>query len=72
MNGYKHRGGYDLETGEEIWKMSGGGDIPVPTPIVWKDLIYFNSAHGKHAPLMALKNSATGEIPYPDNDSAPG
>ncbi len=72
VNGYKHRGGYDLETGEEVWKMSGGGDIPVPAPIVWKDLVYFNSAHGRHAPLMALKSSVKGEIPYPDNDSIPG
>jgi len=72
VNGYKHRGGYDLETGAEIWRMSGGGDIPVPTPIVWKDLIYFNSAHGRHAPLMAIKNSAIGEIPYPESDSIPG
>jgi len=72
VNGYQHRGGYDLETGEEVWKMAGGGDIPIPTPVVWKDLVYFNSAHGRHAPLMALKNSATGEIPYPDNDSVPG
>ena len=72
VNGYKHRGGYDLETGEEVWKMSGGGDIPVPTPVVWKDLIYFNSAHGSHAPLMALKNSAMGEIAYPDKEEDPG
>ncbi len=69
VNGYKHRGGYDLETGEEIWRMSGGGDIPVPTPVVWKDLIFFNSAHGRHAPLMAVENSALGEIAYPENDS---
>lgn len=72
INGYQHTGGYDLETGEEIWKMSGGGDIPVPTPVVWKNLIYFNSAHGRHAPLMAIRNSVTGEIPYPDNESVPG
>ncbi len=72
VNGYKHRGGYDLETGAEIWRMSGGGDVPIPTPIVWKDLIYFNSAHGRHSPLMAIKNSAIGEIPYPDNDTVPG
>ncbi len=72
VNGYKHRGAYDLETGEEIWKMAGGGDIPVPTPIVWKDLIFFNSAHGRHAPLMAVKNSTMGEIPYPENDSVTG
>jgi outer membrane protein assembly factor BamB len=72
VNGYKHRGGYDLDTGQEIWEMSGGGDIPIPTPVVWKDLIYFNSAHGRHAPLMAIKNSATGVIPYPEQESGPG
>ncbi len=71
VNGYKHRGGYGLESGEEVWKMSGGGDIPVPTPVVWKDLIYFNSAHGRHAPLMAIKNSARGVIPYPENENQP-
>ena len=72
VNGYKHRGGYDLETGEEIWRMSGGGDIPVPTPVVWKDLIYFNSAHGEQAPLMAVKNSARGLIEYPENNDSAG
>jgi outer membrane protein assembly factor BamB len=72
VNGYRHRGGYDLETGEEIWKMSDGGDIPIPTPVIWKDLIYFNSAHGPHAPLMALKNSVRGEIPYPEKEDNPG
>jgi outer membrane protein assembly factor BamB len=72
VNGYKHRGAYDLLTGEEIWWMSGGGDIPVPTPIVWKDLIFFNSAHGGKAPMMAIKNSAKGDIPYPPSESSPG
>jgi outer membrane protein assembly factor BamB len=65
VNGYKHRGAYDFYTGEEIWKMDGGGDIPVPTPVVWKDLVFFNSAHGKHRPLMAVKNTSSGEIKYP-------
>lgn len=69
VNGYKHRGAYDLDSGEEVWRMNGGGDIPVPSPIVWKDLVYFNSAHGRHAPLMAVKNSAEGEILYPKPDS---
>lgn len=69
VNGYKHRGAYDLDSGEEVWRMSGGGDIPVPAPIVWKDLIYFNSAHGRNAPLMAVRNTAEGTIPYPEGDS---
>jgi len=72
VNGYKHRGAYDLYTGQEIWRMSGGGDIPVPTPIIWKDLIYFNSAHGPSAPLMAVKNNVSGEIPYPQSEDDPG
>jgi outer membrane protein assembly factor BamB len=44
LNGYKNRGGYELATGKEVWKMSGGGDIQIPTPILGNDLIYFNSA----------------------------
>jgi len=62
LNGYKHRGGYDFETGDEIWRMSGGGDIQIPTPIVGTDLIYFNSAHGSSSPILAIKKSAKGDI----------
>jgi len=69
VNGFRHRGAYDLDTGEEIWNMSGGGDIPIPTPVVWNNLIFFNSAHGRNRPLMAIEASAAGSIPYPKNDS---
>jgi outer membrane protein assembly factor BamB len=62
VNGYKHRGGYDFKTGEEIWSMSGGGDIQVPTPIVGGDLVYFNSAHGPSSPILAVKKEAAGEL----------
>ncbi|MBT3302873.1 MAG: PQQ-like beta-propeller repeat protein, partial [Bacteroidetes bacterium] len=62
VNGFKHRGGYDFETGKEIWNMSGGGDIQIPTPIIKDDLIYFNSAHGKSSPILAVKTSAIGDI----------
>jgi len=70
VNGYKHRGGYDFVTGKEIWKMSGGGDIQIPTPIIGKDLIYFNSAHGKSSPIIAVRTSATGDITLRDNEIA--
>jgi len=62
LNGYKNRGGYDFETGKEIWKMSGGGDIQIPTPIVGNDMIYFNSAHGRSSPIIAVKTNAVGDI----------
>ena len=33
VNGWRHIGGYDLETGKELVDyLKGGGDIPVPTP----------------------------------------
>lgn len=69
LNGYKQRGGYDLETGKEIWRMAGGGDIQIPTPIVGKDLIYFNSAHGKSSPILAIRTNASGDITLKDNET---
>ncbi len=61
-NGYKHIGGYDLLTREEIWRTSGGGDVPVPTPVVSGDLIYLTSAHGRLRPIRAVHVGATGEF----------
>ncbi len=69
VNGYKHRGGYDFKTGEEIWRMSGGGDIQIPTPIVGPELIYFNSAHGRQSPILAIKKNAGGNITLADNET---
>jgi outer membrane protein assembly factor BamB len=68
VNGYKNRGGYDFETGKEVWKMSGGGDIPIPTPIIDNDVIYFNSAHGQSSPIIAVKTTAAGNIPLDKNE----
>jgi outer membrane protein assembly factor BamB len=62
LNGYKHRGAYDFKTGQEIWRMSGGGDIQIPTPIVHDDLVYFNSAHGRQSPIYAIHVSARGDL----------
>jgi outer membrane protein assembly factor BamB len=69
LNGYKHRGGYDLKTGKEVWKMSGGGDIQIPTPVVGNDMIYFNSAHGRSSPIIAVKNNAVGDITLKENET---
>jgi outer membrane protein assembly factor BamB len=62
VNGYRHAGGYDPYTGSELWKLTGGGDIPVPTPIVAQDLVILASAHGPLAPLTALRPGARGDI----------
>jgi len=70
VNGYKHRGGYDFKTGEEVWRMSGGGDIPIPSPIIGDDLVYFNSAHGKTSPILAIKKTASGNISLAEDETS--
>ena len=66
VNGWKHSGAYDFATGQEVWKLSGGGDIPVPTPIVGNGVAYFTSAHGRFRPMRAIKLEAQGDITPPD------
>jgi len=73
VNGWKHTGAYDFATGKEVWKLNGGGDIPVPTPIVGNGFAYITSAHGRFRPMRAIRLEATGDITPPDvgerNDS---
>jgi outer membrane protein assembly factor BamB len=62
VNGFKHAGAYDVETGKEIWRLQGGGDIPAPTPVVAHDLVFLTSAHGPMAPVYAIRADAIGDV----------
>ena len=62
VNGYREAAGYDAKTGTRIWNLSGGGDIPVPTPVVANGLIFLTSAHGTTSPIYAIRLTATGDI----------
>jgi outer membrane protein assembly factor BamB len=62
VNGYHEIAGYDAENGDQFWKMAGGGDVAVPTPVVSDGLIYITNAHGGPAPLYAIHVSATGVL----------
>jgi len=70
LNGFKHRGGYDFLTGKEVWKMSGGGDIQIPTPIIGNDVIFFNSAHGPRSPVIAVSTGAVGDLTLQGNETS--
>jgi outer membrane protein assembly factor BamB len=61
-NGFREAAGYDAKTGKRLWNLSGGGDIPVPTPVVGNDLIFLTSAHGQMAPIFAIRLTAAGDI----------
>lgn len=62
LNGYKHIGGYDVTTGKELWSLVGGGDIPVPTPVLGEDHVYITNAHGRMAPTYAIRLDAVGTV----------
>ena len=72
VNGFKHAGGYDLKTGKEVWRLGGGGDIPVPTPVVSGGLIFLTNAHGMLAPVYAIKATATGDISLKGGETSNG
>lgn len=63
-------GGYDFTTGKEVWSLSGGGDIPIPTPVIGNNLIYLNSAHGRFSPVIAVQTNATGDITLTNNETS--
>lgn len=62
VNGWKHIGGYSFETGQELWRLTGGGDIPVPTPVYQDGLIVITNAHGPQRPIYAIRVTARGDI----------
>ncbi len=70
VNGMRHAGAYDFKTGKEVWKLSGGGDIPVPTPVVSDGLVYLTNAHGQGAPVYAVRDTATGDVSLTSGSSS--
>lgn len=69
-NGWKEMAGYDLESGERLWTLHGGGDVPVPTPQVAQGMIFLTNGHGR-SPIYAIRADARGDLtPAADSDSA--
>lgn len=53
--------GYDLRSGEEIWKASGMAQRPVASPVAFGETGYFGSARGG-ASLQAIPLTLKGDI----------
>lgn len=62
VNGWKHAGGYDLQSGREIWRLSRGGNTPVPTPIAAFGLVFLTSAQLPLSPIYGIRDTARGDI----------
>jgi outer membrane protein assembly factor BamB len=61
-NGWPWVVSYDLETGNERWRLKSGGDNPIPSPFVANGWIFVTNAHGGKAPIFAIRPSARGDI----------
>ncbi|MHC4995386.1 MAG: PQQ-binding-like beta-propeller repeat protein [Planctomycetota bacterium] len=64
-NGWPYVVSYDLDTGQELWRIKGGGDNPIPTPFVYNKHIYISSAHGRDSPIYVVDPAANGDITPP-------
>jgi outer membrane protein assembly factor BamB len=60
-NGYRQMAAYDLCSGEMLWNLKGGGDVPVPAPLFAHGMIYLTSGHGRSS-TYAISPSARGDI----------
>ncbi|HBE68652.1 MAG TPA: pyrrolo-quinoline quinone [Planctomycetaceae bacterium] len=73
VNGWPWIVAYDFNSGEELWRIRGGGDNPVPTPFAANGWIYITNAHGAESPIFVVNPDAEGDITPPketgSNDS---
>jgi outer membrane protein assembly factor BamB len=65
-NGYERIAAYDVNNGAEIWWMKGGGDIPVPAPVIAGESIVITNAHGRLSPVFVVSTAARGDISAAD------
>lgn len=69
VNGWPWIVSYDLLTGEERWRIEGGGDNPTPTPFAIDDRIYITNAHGGPSPIYAIRSDAQGNLTETNSDA---
>ena len=54
--------GYDFETGEELWQITGNSEIVVPTPFAARGLIFVSSGYRPIQPIYAIRLDARGDL----------
>ncbi|GAB5402526.1 MAG: PQQ-binding-like beta-propeller repeat protein [Aureliella sp.] len=70
VNGWPWIVSYDFATGDERWRIEGGGDNPTPSPFAIGETIYITNSHGGKSPIYAIESSATGNLSDTENDGS--
>ena len=68
VNGFPWILSYDLATGDERWRVKGGGDNPIPSAFEAHGNFYITSAHGGPAPIVVVRRDATGNLSLDKTD----
>jgi outer membrane protein assembly factor BamB len=62
-NATKYVRGYDALTGKELWRLTGGSEIAVPTPIAAHGLAFITAGYAPVRPIFAIRlGTASGDI----------
>ena len=72
INGWPWIVAYDFENGNELWRIHGGGDNPVPTPFEAHGSIFITNAHGAQSPIYVVEPDASGDITPTDDREQSG
>lgn len=67
VNGWPWIVAYDLRTGNEAWRIKGGGDNPIPSPFLANKRIHITSAHGGQSPIITVRTDAKGNLTETDS-----
>ena len=70
VNGWPWIVSYDLNSGDELWRIDGGGDNPIPTPFEAHGWFYITNAHGGPAPIYVIDPNAQGNLSIEPDDSS--
>jgi len=54
--------GYNPDTGEELWKLSGNSEVAIPTPIPGPGFMIVTNGYRGVQPIFAIKPGARGDI----------
>ena len=64
-------GGYDVETGEEVWTLGPMSEIAVGTPVTRGDVVYVTGGYPPVRPIYAVKAGAKGHISLAETTEDP-
>jgi outer membrane protein assembly factor BamB len=64
--------GYDVRTGQELWRLGGSSKITAPTPILADGLIIVASGRRPERPIFAVRPDARGDLTLENDRTSSG